>query len=187
LRQAQLSRAERRWSEAVKLLRRARQVFGCDQLSACLVELEEAELAQEDGELLASSTKAGHVFEAFSEIEYAKGMADALRALGVSEQMRGRLDQALQWYVAALCVFPSTNHPSHGELWVDMVALRDQLATEQGSQGFRRLTGRIRQMIEGRQGEFSCLTHVAADRSADIARVLRILEPGLTEPHPIQP
>ena len=58
------------------------------------------------------------------------------------------------WYVAALCVLPSYNHPSNRALWSDVVALRDQFTIGQGSQGYRRWVESIREMVKGRQGDF---------------------------------
>jgi len=184
LRRAQLARAERRYSEVGKAFKKARQGFVGDEIATCHVELQEAELAQEDGETEAASGKAEHALETFTEIAYANGMADSLRILGVSEQMRGRLDRALPWYAASLCVSPSAGHPANRALWADLAALRDQLIIERGREGYRKLAQHVRDMVEERRGEFGCLSHLAADRSADIARILHLLEPGMAESNP---
>jgi tetratricopeptide (TPR) repeat protein len=170
-RKAQLLRAQHNWQEADKLRTEARQIFDRD-LAVLHVDLEEARLDLEDGETRRPKLRAEKALRGWAQIKYAKGMSDSLRVLGFSEFIQGKVDQALELYAAALCIYPFENHSENQKLWISISNLRSDIIRKEGRKAYQTLMRRIQEFAEGQQGYFSYLANVSADRSADIARVL---------------
>jgi tetratricopeptide (TPR) repeat protein len=171
-RNAQLLRVQRQWREARQLRRRARQMFGGD-LAILHIDLEEARLALDDNEERISQLKAEGALSGWAQINYAKGMACALQVLGDWEwSARGKLDKALELFVAALCIYPFQNNLSNRQLLTRVAEVSDIVHREEGEKNYERLVWRIQGQAEGREGCFSYLSRVSADRSADVAEVL---------------
>jgi TPR repeat protein len=179
-RKAQLLQAQHNWQEAQELRTRARQMFAND-LAVLHIDLEEAKLDLEDGETQTPKLKAEKALREWAQVKYAKGMSDALRVLGFSNYIQGKPVQALEPYVAALCIYPFENHLDSQKLGISIANLRSDIIIKEGRKAFQTLMQRIRELEEGQQGYFSYLVNVSADRSADITRVFNKIEGPLNK------
>lgn len=65
------------------------------------IDLEEARLALEDGEIRAPKRKAEEALRGWAQVKYAKGMSDALRILGTLEYIQGKPEKALELYIVS--------------------------------------------------------------------------------------
>ncbi len=168
LRKAQLFHLQHKWRDARKLRTRARHLFGAN-LTALHVDLEEAKVAITDkSETRATIRKVEDALRAWADVKKADGMAMALHILGTSKYFQGKPDQALELFVAALCIYPPKSFLDNQQVW-DCI----QNIINQGvSDGYQQWVLRIKQLVENRQGYFSYLNSITADRSTDIAAIL---------------
>jgi len=177
LRKAQLRRVQSNWQDAKQLRDKARQIFGRD-LGVLHVDLEEARLALEDGEIRAPRLKAEEALRGWAQVKYAKGMSDALRILGTLEYIQGEPEQALELYVVALCIYPFEGHLDNRRLWTEISDIYSVMVYQGDRSGYHKLVQRIQESVKSQQGYFSFLNNVSADRSADIARIFNRLRSG---------
>jgi tetratricopeptide (TPR) repeat protein len=177
LRKAQSYQVQGDWREAFPLRNRAREMFR-HELAILHIDLEEARWALLDGELRKPTVQAEGALRGWAEINYAKGMADALRILGTAECIQGSPERALEHYIAALCIFPFENHLANRQLWAEIADLRGDLLWREDRKAYSRLLQRIRESVEARAGRFSYLGSVTADRNTDVAQIFERLWSG---------
>lgn len=177
-RKAQLLRVEHKWHEARQLRNKARHMFVSRYPYNILhVDLEEAMLALENGEIRTPKLKAEEALKRWAHINKSSGMADALKILGDLECTLGKPDLALEPYVAALCIYPYENNLSNRQLRAKITDICLDIIHREGRKAYHKLRLHIHELAENRQGSFSYLNNVTADRSADIPRVLSRLNP----------
>ena len=110
LRIAQLKR-ETDYITASKARIKAFHMFG-NQRANLFVTTEEALIKIQDVDYTTASRKQVKrqlitAVEGWAEVNYAKGMADAIKELGLEEQLNGRKsNQALEYYIAAILIYP---------------------------------------------------------------------------------
>lgn len=163
---AQVWHAGGHWQQAGELRHQARQQLGKDP-KTWHIDLEEARLAFQDGEWQRAGQKAQEALEGWACFLYPKGMTDALNVLGDIERRRGKVQEAGDLYVAALCIHPFDKHPDISPLWAKIGTIYADIDVQ-----------RVQTSIEERRGSFSYLNHVAADRSMAIASILAKLRRG---------
>lgn len=100
-----------------------------------------------------------------------KGISDALQTVGLLKQVQGKLAQAIEYHVAALCLYPYENHPDKRRVWSDISAIIGQ---EKGTIPQQQLD-HIQESIQAKQDAFVYLKHITVERSADIAYIMRKL------------
>src|SRR5689334_21615425 len=82
------------------------------------IDVTEARLAlREGGGLGTARTKVENALACWAYIKRARGMANTLDLLGDDYKMQGQLDQALEQYIAALCLYPFEQQPMIHDLW----------------------------------------------------------------------
>lgn len=155
-------------------------MFG-DSPAVMHIDLKEARLAVQDGEIRMPGIRAADVLGGWERFKYAKGMADALRVLGDIQCIQGDLDKALEHYVAALCVFPFGESLANRLLWSDVANLRLDIARHSGREGLERLVRRMVDRIGERQGCFRHISSIRADRESDIVEIIARLMDRVSE------
>lgn len=170
LRKAVVWRAQKRWKEAQQLRAQARYLFSTE-LSYLNIDLEESRIELKNGNERAALLKVEQILEGWAEVKNTKGISDALQMFGVLKQMQGKLDQAIEYHVATLCIYPYENHPDKRRLWSDISAIIER---EKGSMLQQQLE-HMQESIQERRDAFVYLKHITVDRSADIADIIRKL------------
>lgn len=186
LRQAQLLRVQategkswkaskNRFDEARSLREKARSEFGQD-LASLHADIEDAEIGLMEGDIQMTVRKAKGVLERYNGLKYAKGMSDSLWVVGSTEMMQLNLKEALEQYVAALCIYPYKDHLRNRELWNSIGNIHKDLRNEKGKNSYASVVRKMNRAAEEKQREpFSHLNNVAADRSGDIAFIFKRL------------
>ena len=176
-RKAQLLQAQDKWREAQRLRQSARLIFGTEaDMFTLHIDLEEATLLLKDGgDLAFTQNMAEHVLQGWSQVKRALGMADALNLLGEVRVKQGKIGQALELFVSALCIYPFDQHPHNSQLWLELLVLIQETMRERNGAHYHRIVDRLQERAMSRQGQFAYLNHVTADRSADIARIFQRL------------
>lgn len=163
-RKAQMLQDEGRRHEARTLRKKARQMFGPD-LGVLLVDLDEARLALETGDSRFSVKKVEDALRRLAQVNKADGIMEALHVLGRAEHIRGRVERALELYVAALATSPPEAKLQNRQLWATIRELSNAVISAAGNQGYAQLVDRIEARAKDRSGYFSYLNNLAADRS----------------------
>lgn len=176
-RKAQVLQVQRQWSDAKTLRRQAGHIFRTERSVAILhVELEEARLALEDGNLRIPQEKAEAVLHGWVDFNYTKGVADALQVLGDVAYVQGNVEQAFEIFAARQCVYPFDTHPSTRAVWEDVNQLRAELAQREGGPTYQNVLRHLEELATNRQGYFSYLDTLAVDRSQDVTHLFRRLQ-----------
>lgn len=170
LRKAVIWRAQKRWKEAQQLRARARHLFSTE-LSYLNIDLEETKIALKQGNERDALFKVEQILEGWAEVKNTKGISDALQTVGLLKQVQGKLAQAIEYHVAALCLYPYENHPDKRRVWSDISAIIGQ---EKGTIPQQQLD-HIQESIQAKQDAFVYLKHITVERSADIAYIMRKL------------
>lgn len=178
-RKAQVLQAQGQCSDAKSLRRQAGHVFRTERSVANLhVELEEAKLALEDGNLRISQEKAGTVLHGWVDFNYTKGVADALKVLGDVAYVQGHVEQAFEIFAVRLCVYPFDTHPSTRQVGEDVNHLHDVLTRREDGPSYQNVLRHLQEVATNRQGYFSYLNALAVDRSQDVEHLFSRLQPS---------
>lgn len=169
-RKAQLRQLQRQCSEAKQLRAQARQLFGAD-VHNLSVDLEETQIILQDRHEDKALYHAEKLLESWTDLKGTRGIADALRLMGDTQRLRGKVEQALQLYVAALCMYPYPNCPNNRKIWQNIPMLLGQIDDKTKQKQVNQLV----EQIEERQGPFVYLNNVTVDRRADIAQIIHKL------------
>lgn len=176
-RKAQLFQTQGKWREAKRLRKSARAIFGTEIAFFTLhIDLEEANLLlKDDGDIDCTQRLAQNALDGWSQVKRALGMADALNILGEVQVKQGNLDQALECFVSALCLYPFDQHLRNRSLWAEIRVLTHEIIRVHSGTYYGQLVERFQERALIHQGYLVYLDHVAADRSTDISRIFQQL------------
>ena len=179
-RQAQVLQMQQNGHEAQRLRSRARQMFTDGSIGGALallhIELEEAKLLAQEGEIPVSRRRAEEVLNGWAQVKYAKGVGDSLKVLGELAYMQGHVQRAFEIFVARLCVYPYDTHPANCQVWEEIKNLQDEIVRQSGRVGYQEALRRVDEQAQYRQGYFAYLNQIVPDRSHDVMRVLTKLQ-----------
>jgi tetratricopeptide (TPR) repeat protein len=179
VRKAQLLQAQSESTAAQELRDQARKIFRRN-IHKLHIDLDEAQLMLENGEVEHSRHTVHEILEQWSAINKANGMAKALRVLGDIELVNGHPTDALEVYMAALCVHPELGTSASDRDILEIVAeIRSEVIRREGHDHYHLLIQRIQEAAEARQGHFSYLNHIAAERRVAVAEILNRLKSGM--------
>ncbi len=170
-RKAQVLGTQRRWRQAQRLRDRARHLFG-SHWGVLELDLEEAQLALMDGDIRTAQHQAEGALRMSAHISKAKEMAEALHILGTVACELGKPAQALECYVASLCIYRCRDRLRNSRVWAKI----DQLADRQDNAIYHQWVRHLQTAAEERRGYFSYLDDVADDRRTYIEDIFRQLE-----------
>jgi len=171
LRMAQLRRAQRRWREARHLREQARHLFGTG-LYYLDIDLEEAGILFKDNHEKDARRKAETALEVWADVKRTKAIADALQLLGQLKHKQGKCDQAVEYYLASLCLYPFEQLPGKQRLLSDCATLIRQEPRRTPQQQVEYL----QESIQEYRGHFRYLKQITIDRSGDIEQLIRRLQ-----------
>jgi tetratricopeptide (TPR) repeat protein len=175
-RKAQVQQMEHNWRDARALRSQARQTFGDGSVGGSMallhIELEEAKILLEEGEINTPKSKAEEVLRGWAQFKYVKGVGDSLKMLGELEYIQGNLASALEIFATRLCVYPYDHYPSSLQVWEQVQDLRLEIMRREGRKFYQQMLQRLHESAEHRQGHFIHLNQITVDRNADIARIL---------------
>ncbi len=174
-RKAQLYRIQGKGDDAQALREQARQLFG-KKPGRFSIDIEEALLDIENGRVQAPTHKLEDALRGWSDQNKAEDMAEAMRLLGTLNLTQGKLEQALELFVAALCVCPDRKNPEQQQLWSDIRDIRYDILNRHGLLHYQYILQGINEMIHSRQGYFAYLNDVHGDPDKNVAKVMSLLD-----------
>jgi tetratricopeptide (TPR) repeat protein len=169
-RKAQLQQVRNNAREARQLRDTARQMFGKDK-AVLHIDMEEAKIAVADREYVESKVKAERALSGWSEVKYAKGIADSIKILGEANYIQGKLAPALELFLASLCIYPYKNLANQ-QLWTKIIQLKSIILQQVNRNGYEKIMLQIQESMNERSGYFSYLNRLIVDRTPDISQIL---------------
>lgn len=167
LRQAQVSRAEGDWRQAQQLRAETRSLSGSELISLH-VDMEEATLLLQEGNVDSNVfVLAENALRGWAQVKRARGMASALRVLGMAHQHYGNLEVAGELLVAARCIYPFVAPEAQAEHWNNVQQLVRKVTGTSNPLYVQHLYERAM----SRQGYFIYLDDVIVDNSANLEGV----------------
>jgi hypothetical protein len=99
-------------------------------------------------------------------------MADALKVLGRAKHIQGKTTEALEYYVAALCIYPFVENISNQQLWIEI----QSVIREEDEIFFQKWVRRTEEAAKERRGHFLYLNNLSSHRETNITQIFSMLK-----------